>query len=95
MHGVIDESVRYRCDTPVIYKITNYNWPQSHRTSESIIRVDQIQSYDTMWGAAFPAQLMDWKVRRMIRVFTMAVPNVDYSKYALADGQECTCDSHK
>jgi hypothetical protein len=92
--GVIDESLMYRCDTPIIHKVTNYNWPESDRTTESIIRIDKMKAYDDMWGAVFPAHLMDWKVRRKIRIFIMAVPNVDYSKYALQPGQECTCDKH-
>lgn len=96
MIGIIDETKMYRCDTPIIYKVTNYNVPADSdiRTTESRIRVDQMENYDIMWGAVFPAQLMDWQKRRKIRIFTMPVPNVDYSKYALQPGEQCTCDKH-
>ena len=81
----------------MIYKVTNYNAPHDSgmRTTQSIVRADQIEAHDHMWGAVYPAQLMDWKIRRRIRVFTMAVPNVDYSKYALQPGQPCTCNKHQ
>ena len=87
----------YRCDTPIIYKVTNYNaHPDSGmRMTQSIVRLDEVEAHDDLWGAVYPAQLMDWKIRRLIRIFTMPVPNVDYSKYALQPGQQCTCDKHK
>lgn len=95
MTGIVDESKMYRCDTPIIFKVTNFNWPASqYRTTQSVIRVDEIQSYETLWGAVYPAQSMDWKVRRMIRRFIMPVPNVDYTKYELSNGQLCPCDKH-
>lgn len=95
MIGIVDETKMYRCDTPILFKVTNYNWPVELRVSDSVIRVDQIESFEHLYGAAFPAQLMDWQKRRKIRRFILPVPNVDYTQYALQQGQPCTCDKHK
>lgn len=95
MIGVIDETKMYRCDTPILFKVTNFNWPVIDRVSNNVIRVDQIESYEHFYGALFPAQLMDWQERRKIRRFILPVPSVDYTQYALEQGQPCSCDKHK
>ena len=90
-----DETKMYRCDTPVIFKITNFNWQSPNGRSETVIQLHQVNSHSELWGAVYPAAQMDWKVRRKIKWWLVPIKTVDYLKYALEDGQLCPCNRHK
>lgn len=92
---VLDESKMYRCDTPIIFKITNFNWSEPYRTSETLIKLYEADNHVHLWSAVYPAQLMDWKIRRKIKWWLVPCKNVDYSQYALEAGQLCPCNRHK
>lgn len=89
--GVVDESLNYRCDTPIRFKITDYNF-RPIKTSDTHIRLFELESYRNLWGAVYPMELMGWNKRKKIKTWVLACKDIDYTQYALQRGQLCPCD---
>lgn len=87
--GVVDESQRYRCDTPIMFKIEDNNL---NLRSIDRIQVCDIESRLQIWGAVYSRKYVNQDYRVEISAWALPCEDVDYTSYALPEGQLCPCD---
>lgn len=88
-----DENKMYRCDTPVIFKITDFNTFDPTFRSEERMLLKDVQSRVHLWSATYG--LLEWKFRRKIKWWLVPCKNINYKEYELEEGQLCPCNIHK
>jgi hypothetical protein len=87
--GVIDESKRYRCDTPIMLKIEDNNLDLR---SNDRIQIQEMESRLEIWGAIYSRKYVNQDYRVEVSAFLSACKDVDYTQYVLPEGQLCSCD---